>query len=60
MADPMRSRFGDAAADEVEFRDGAHGIIVWPVTILDVGWMHRNKWALIRMLTPRMFGHKAS
>jgi hypothetical protein len=32
LAGRMRSRFHDANAHEVEFRDGAHGIVVWAVS----------------------------
>lgn len=37
IAGRMRSRFGDASAEEVEFRDGAHGLVVWAVSTLGVG-----------------------
>ena len=37
IAGRMRSRFGDAVADEVEFRDGAHGLVVWAVATLGIG-----------------------
>lgn len=32
IAGRLRSRFGDAKAAEVEFRDGAHGLVVWAVS----------------------------
>lgn len=34
IAGRMRSRWADAAQDEVEFRDGVHGGLVWAVGIL--------------------------
>lgn len=34
LAGRMRSRFGDAEPSEVEFRDGAHGLVVWGVATL--------------------------
>lgn len=34
IAGRMRSRWGDAKADEVEFRDGVHGLVVWAVATL--------------------------
>jgi MFS family permease len=36
IAGRMRSRWGDAAKSEVEFRDGAHGLAVWAVSTLAV------------------------
>jgi len=32
IAGRMRSRFNDATEDEVEFRDGVHGLVVWAVS----------------------------
>ena len=32
LAGRMRTRAGDATEDEVEFRDGAHGLVVWAVS----------------------------
>jgi hypothetical protein len=34
LAGRMRSRWADAAADEIEFRDGTHGFIVWGLAII--------------------------
>jgi len=36
IAGRMRSRWGDAAKTEVEFRDGVHGLSVWAVATLAV------------------------
>ncbi|MEM5470209.1 hypothetical protein WNZ14_00550 [Hoeflea sp. AS60] len=36
IAGRMRSRWGDAAKTEVEFRDGVHGLSVWAVATLTV------------------------
>jgi MFS family permease len=36
IAGRMRSRWGDAAKTEVEFRDGVHGLSVWAVSTLAV------------------------
>ena len=36
IAGRMRSRWGDAAKSEVEFRDGVHGLSVWAVSTLAV------------------------
>lgn len=36
IAGRMRSRWGDAAKTEVEFRDGVHGLSVWAVSTLVV------------------------
>jgi len=36
IAGRMRSRWGDAVESEVEFRDGAHGLVVWGVSTLAV------------------------
>lgn len=37
VAGRMRSRFGDATENEVEFRDGAHGLVVWAVATIGAG-----------------------
>ena len=34
IAGRMRSRFGESSADEVEFRDGLHGGLVWAVGVV--------------------------
>ncbi|GGC11637.1 hypothetical protein GCM10011363_30290 [Marivita lacus] len=34
LAGRMRRRVGDATADEVEVRDGAHGLMVWAISAL--------------------------
>jgi len=36
IAGRMRSRWGDAAKSEVEFRDGVHGLSVWAVSTVAV------------------------
>ncbi len=36
IAGRMRSRWGDAAKSEVEFRDGVHGLSVWAVSTMAV------------------------
>ncbi len=36
IAGRMRSRWGDAAKTEVEFRDGVHGLSVWAVSTIAV------------------------
>lgn len=36
IAGRMRARHGDAAASEVEFRDGTHGLVVWAGSTLIV------------------------
>lgn len=36
VAGRMRSRWGDAVEAEVEFRDGAHGLVVWAVSTVGV------------------------
>jgi len=36
IAGRMRSRWGDAAKSEVEFRDGVHGLSVWAVSTIGV------------------------
>lgn len=38
IAGRMRSRFDDASEDEVEFRDGAHGLTVWAVATIVVAF----------------------
>lgn len=35
----LRARFTDAAASEVEFRDGAHGFLVWALGALLGAWL---------------------
>ena len=37
VAGRMRSRWGEASEDEVEFRDGLHGGLVWAVGVIIVG-----------------------
>nr|WP_272212231.1 hypothetical protein [Marinicella sp. W31]MDC2878142.1 hypothetical protein [Marinicella sp. W31] len=37
VAGRMRSHFGDGTADESEFRDGIHGIVVWALSTLVLG-----------------------
>ena len=37
VAGRMRSHFGDGTADEAEFRDGIHGIIVWALATIVIG-----------------------
>ncbi|MBB4121410.1 hypothetical protein [Martelella radicis] len=37
VAGRMRSHFGDGTADESEFRDGIHGIVVWALSTLALG-----------------------
>ncbi|WP_119165333.1 hypothetical protein [Algihabitans albus] len=37
LAGRMRRGWGDATAHEVEFRDGAHGLVVWAVASIAIG-----------------------
>ena len=39
MAGRLRHRDGDASAHEIEVRDGSHGLMIWALGTLLVGWL---------------------
>ena len=55
VAGRLRARLSAATADEVEFRDGVHGLLVWALATLLTGysrWAPRRRWHGLRRHQP--------